>query len=339
MENLFSSILLSNTLLLVESINDETIDKGINLIQQLGASSIDILSIHLFSISLLILFLFKLIIWYYARKHKLGVHGIENKKFRKLIFSETIGSCGLELAIAFIISFLIVIIGGIPHTQYLICLFLIPVISFLAAIFIDSKFLVPILGFEKLDLSDIPLAIDDGKKKTKKGNKAKDSKSESDKSTESGETIMSKEGLLLDEVADAENFNEIVLNFINGMKAETIKQGKQIDDIASSLNLLKESEMVNKKIELKRLIYDCLNKGFATPEENDKITLFYHSYTTLGGNGEVKDLYNNHYIKLPVHDDRRQLDSQQNDVIDRRGYYSSNTRKYSYGEFDTHNRA
>jgi hypothetical protein len=51
------------------------------------------------------------------------------------------------------------------------------------------------------------------------------------------------------------------------------------------------------------LIYTCLNQGFATPEQNDKITLLYTAYEALGGNHEIKSLYYEHYLKLPVHDD------------------------------------
>ena len=88
--------------------------------------------------------------------------------------------------------------------------------------------------------------------------------------------------------------------------------------------------MINKKIELKKLIYDCLNQEYATPEQNDRITSFYHAYRRLGGNHEVESLYNDHYIKLPVHEDRR-VSNQNNIKIERR---NPNKRKYVYGEFD-----
>ena len=44
---------------------------------------------------------------------------------------------------------------------------------------------------------------------------------------------------------------------------------------------------------------------YATPEQNDRITSFYYAYRKLGGNHEVESLYEDHYLKLPVHEDRR----------------------------------
>ena len=110
----------------------------------------------------------------------------------------------------------------------------------------------------------------------------------------------------------------------------------KLENTISDLAILKESEMINKKIELKKMIYDCLNKSYATPEENDKITMYYYSYTSLGGNHEVESLYKNHYLKLPVHEPIHEDDMDIIDVlppapINRR---QQSKRVYLYGEFD-----
>jgi hypothetical protein len=141
-------------------------------------------------------------------------------------------------------------------------------------------------------------------------------------------------------VAEDDNFNYIIIDSINSIKDiikntqakysnrlkvntekidKTVKSVEDIDGKVetvnakieitnSTLEVLKQSAMNDKKLELKSLIYDCLNKGFATPEENDKITIKYNSYVALGGNHEVKALYENHYLNLQVHEDRRQME-------------------------------
>ena len=105
--------------------------------------------------------------------------------------------------------------------------------------------------------------------------------------------------------------------------------------------------MINKKIELKRLMYDCLNKGFATPAENDKITMYFHSYSALGGNHEVETLYKEHYINLKVHEERRENPEEyptfySNDTVNLYNHHNNcydkkritNKKIYLYGEFD-----
>ena len=141
------------------------------------------------------------------------------------------------------------------------------------------------------------------------------------------------------DIADDEDFNSKIIDAVNEIKKEQATQIEiisnntaKLESTISDLAILKESEMINKKIELKKMIYDCLNKGYATPEENDKITMYYYSYTSLGGNHEVKSLYKNHYLKLPVHeDDMEIIDVLHSAPINRR---QQNKHIYLYGEFD-----
>lgn len=58
-----------------------------------------------------------------------------------------------------------------------------------------------------------------------------------------------------------------------------------------------------KKLELEKLIYNCLTKGYATPNENKAITTKYRNYKALGGNGEIQELYEKHYLLLPIRED------------------------------------
>ena len=146
----------------------------------------------------------------------------------------------------------------------------------------------------------------------------------------------SKSEVLKESDIEEEDFELKVVNVVNNIMEEQLKQSNiitentvKLENTIESLNILKESEMINKKIELKKLIYDCLNQEYATPE-HDRITSFYYAYRKLGGNHEVESLYEDHYLKLPVHEDRR-VSNQNNIKIERR---NPNKRKYVYGEFD-----
>lgn len=82
-------------------------------------------------------------------------------------------------------------------------------------------------------------------------------------------------------------------------------QSEELKMQSAILVSVRDTMMVDKKFKLKKLMYDCLNQGYVTPAQNEVITADYCNYESLGGNGEVKELYENHYLKLPIHEDRR----------------------------------
>ena len=100
-----------------------------------------------------------------------------------------------------------------------------------------------------------------------------------------------------------------IMNIINDINdnqqimAEEFKEVKSdIGTMSETLDTIRVTMMTDKKFKLKSLIYECLNAGFATPEQNDIITSEYHNYKALKGNGDIQELYEKHYIKLDVHD-------------------------------------
>lgn len=78
-------------------------------------------------------------------------------------------------------------------------------------------------------------------------------------------------------------------------------QGEEINELKGMIFNIREAMMNDKKVLLKDLIYNALDKGFATPEEDERITIEYNSYTSLGGNGVIRDLYENKYLRLKIH--------------------------------------
>ena len=102
-------------------------------------------------------------------------------------------------------------------------------------------------------------------------------------------------------------FNFLVLLLLHS-KQDLYVVMERIDIIANKsdesikfLSKLQKAAMNDKKIALKDNIYTCLNAGFVTPKERDKIALDYESYCELGGNHDVKNLYEEHFLKLNVH--------------------------------------
>ena len=100
-----------------------------------------------------------------------------------------------------------------------------------------------------------------------------------------------------------------IMNIINDINdnqqimAEEFKEVKSdIGTMSVTLDTIRVTLMPDKKFKLKSLIYECLNAGFATPEQNDVITSEYRNYKALKGNGDIQELYEKHYIKLDVHD-------------------------------------
>ena len=189
-----------------------------------------------------------------------------------------------------------------------------PFTGFIVGLYVDLKILIPVE-------SNTPMGSIMSIKKNKKSNDDQSNininisqysnhQNDNNKIEHNGiDTKITK----LDEkiLEDEEKFNEHVLNAINNVIHIQNKHSKQIDEnvdrlnsIIVSIDHLRESDMIDKQLTLKHMIYHCLNYGFATPEENDKITKLYYAYhELLGGNHEVKSLYEEHYLKLPIHDE------------------------------------
>lgn len=271
---------------------------------------------------------------------------IEKEKRKNKIEKSTIlyilSHTSLELLFAFLISYILIKLTNANPESYIINYIAAPSVGVILAIYLDNKILMP----TEYD-NDIGSIIK--KKKSKKEQNSSSNNNtininigdnnDDDKSVNIFRDKDSKSEVLKESDIEEEDFELKVVNVVNNIMEEQLKQSNiisentvKLESTIESLNILKESEMINKKIELKKLIYDCLNQGYATPEQNDRITSFYYAYRILGGNHEVESLYKEHYLKLEVHEDRRISNNNKNDIkIERR---NQNKHKYVYGEFD-----
>ena len=77
------------------------------------------------------------------------------------------------------------------------------------------------------------------------------------------------------EIQDSTVSQPIIINDINDnqqIMAEEFKEVKSdIGTMSQTLDTIRVTMMTDKKFKLKSLIYECLNAGFATPEQNEVI--------------------------------------------------------------------
>ena len=144
----------------------------------------------------------------------------------------------------------------------------------------------------------------------------------SEKSLEEYTKKPSDNDYLSDEQMMSSDHNMIIKDKINSMidceyieAIEIKKIYNELVSISIVLDSLRETMKDDKKLKLEKWMYECLNKGFATPEENKIITTNYQNYRALRGNGEIEELYTNHYINLPVHEDRRKATKKEDTLI------------------------
>lgn len=222
----------------------------------------------------------------------------------------------IELFIAYVIGYSVIKLTSANPENYAVNYIIAPMIGFIIGIFADTKFFIPL---EKSTIFNI------NKKKSKDSGDGDDSNTTVNINIDSvpnieqdivlSDTFHPEYASHLDkDIVDTENFDSLIIDSINSLKdayyshSISIRDNtRKIEESLDILSRLKESAMNDKKIELKKMIYDCLNRGFATPAENDKITYSYNSYTLLGGNGDIKTLYEDHYLKLEVHEERRKI--------------------------------
>lgn len=308
-----------------------------------------------------ILVLVYLIRWLILFKIEKGKNPKATKQDLKNVSLYFMGHCLIELLASYIIAYCLIKLTNANPASYIINMIVAPSIGIITAIILDNKFLIPLES-----ASGIGNIFEKKKKKSSDdsgGDKSNGSSSNSNVTINIGggtsntkpnmpnmqilrpSTLSERAGQFLSrDIAEDDDFNIKIIDAINEVKEFQNAMSDQLHSSLVDIETLKESEMINKKIELKSMIYRCLNNGFATPEENDKITMYYHAYRSLGGNHEVESLYTNHYLHLGVHEDRRKHSQRHIDATntyfdpnsdtykdDRR---DSNKRIYVYGELD-----
>lgn len=112
---------------------------------------------------------------------------------------------------------------------------------------------------------------------------------------------------------------------------ELVQLSDKLTMMENTIDILKQAEIDDKKLEIKSLIYQCLNEGYAKPAEDAVITNKYNSYMLLIDNKdlELKSLFENRYLKLGVHEDRRR-----NRVEVENDRRTSNRKLIRFGEYD-----
>ena len=242
------------------------------------------------------------------------------RKKRKSDRINIFGHICMESLLSFIVSYLIISITHANENNYILNVVFSPAVGLIVAAFVDHKFFIPIEGCSNL----MTLGI-------KKGSAAKQSEPSADhsvivnignqepeekKDTSSlcvmRESVRENYAKLSRSIVDDPDFREKIVTAINEIQDIQNDHAEHITDVTEKLELaldilakLQETERINKKVTIKKMIYDCLDKGFATPQENDHITMYYASYNELGGDPEVTALYEEHYVHLDIHEDRR----------------------------------
>lgn len=224
----------------------------------------------------------------------------QKERKRRLIY--LFGHCLIEIIIAFIFSYTVVKLTGALEDSYILNFIVGPAIGEGLAIFIDIKFIIPNEGLLK--------------------NMSKKSNSAQSSSDKSGINIQINTGTIEDsnksDKLGTVELSEVPPDFVDSDEYESklpeilnqiISDCNQLSDIVNRLSetieSMKASNIKESAVILKRLIYECLSSGYATPQQNDEITTRYELYRSIGGNSDIQHLYEDHYTKLEVHEDRR----------------------------------
>lgn len=284
--------------------------------------------IIIYSIIDICIYLGRAIIIYKAKKDQ---HDLSRSKW-----SFTLGHVINQFIISYIIGWTIIILTSAKdHVNLFVTFIIAPFVGFVLSVYIDHKFILPLDSIYNKKNTSSKSSQQNGSS----NNITVNVNSNLDNMQLEKKTIIDTIQLLDSSLIESDDFDNVMVNTINSIIEsqkqqceELHDQSEKIKNNTKTLELLRDGEMIDKKVELKKMIYDCLNNGFATPIENDKITQYYLLYKKLGGNHEVETLYNEHYLKLQVHEDRRKNNNFENYNGEEKR--NINRKTYSYGELD-----
>ena len=253
-------------------------------------------------------------------KNKLTEEESEDPKRLKNVYIYCAGHVAYEWVIGYIIAYFVVKLSGSSDNLFMVNLLLAPAIGFIIAMLFDNKIIMKLEdsnNMANINKSDTNIRHTESSSSKKEqapivinvSNNPGELQKFEDKipDVKPGVKKINPEGAKCDvdlamkviatvnTVIDRDKFQEKEIDNIKIKIAE-------LEEIIQKLKLI---EMNDKKLELKSLIYKCLNSGFALPQENDVIVNKYTSYRSLDGNHEIQALYENHYLQLGVHEDRR----------------------------------
>lgn len=235
----------------------------------------------------------------------------KNENDRRNKYTYIFGHIGIEWFIATLVAYFIIKSTNALLDAYIINLMIAPFTGFIAGLYLDLKIIIP--AESNTPMGSL-MSIKKSKKDDSQSNINININSYADQDHEEDEYLDANISRLDEKILeDDEKFNENILDAINKViyiqnqhSKQIIENDDKLNTIITSIDHLRESDMIDKQVSLKHMIYQCLNNGFATPEENDKITKLYYAYhELLGGNHEVESLYEDHYLTLPIHEERR----------------------------------
>ena len=147
----------------------------------------------------------------------------------------------------------------------------------------------------------------------------------------------SEEGYLSSELMNSVEFPSVIIKEINDMKDADKEHEEAISSLTETCNAISKtvSEMQHAEVQrygisLKKKIYACLGKGYATPEEYEDIEVEYGIYhDTLHGNGHIQALHDKKFVDIDIREDTT-IPVQSNAVpVETKGALLC-----KYGEFD-----
>jgi hypothetical protein len=228
------------------------------------------------------------------------------------------GHLGCELLIAGFVAFSLAFFRNASDSAFLWHFVAVPSISLVIAVIFDHKILMELeknlpssthLGSS----TSQPPTSSKGSDSTVNININSNNSQEDDKPQESSSTDIDESAFehMQESSVNDVYFPEHVVAEINALKDIQKNHEKSIqslkgtcDDIAKMVSELQSAEVHRYGVNLKKKIYNCLGKGYATPQEYEEIEVEYEIYhDILHGNGKIQRLHDNKFAKLHVRDD------------------------------------
>ena len=281
---------------------------------KMGTTNIPWLTFSEFIITLVICYIIRFIVLFKIEKNSYDKKTSKEKKKQSYFY--LLHRMVIELIAGIIIGYLLIVVTGADPRNVIANILIAPITGFILSILLDLKFIVPI---EEKHIGNINKS--DDKKSAK--NKTEENKNNSinininsDKQLqELNDSNKQKIKLVDKSILDSDDFNSEIVKIINEVKGDQImiddkltEYSKQLKSVTDDILKLTKSEIVNKKIVLKSMMYKCLNKKYATPEENDKIVSYFQIYRDLvDGKDDVIVLYEDYYSKkVSIHEESAQ---------------------------------
>ena len=225
-----------------------------------------------------------------------------NTRYKRIKYkSQLINRLGICYILSIIISFSLTCIFNNDVNvilNFIVC----PIVGFFSSVIFDYKFFSK--SDEMLNTVDKENNIVIEKPDNAKEGNKKIQKDFSDLIKNPTDT-----DFLSDTEMISEDHNFFIKNKVNALTEAVHLEAIEINNIDKKLNTLtdildaiRETMKDDKKLKLEKMIYECLTKGYATPEENRIITTDYRNYTALHGNGDIQELYEKRYLNLHIHE-------------------------------------